>query len=623
MATTTPQPTPLPLAHDDVPPVAFLLPLGLGLLLFAWPTLSGLAGVYRTDGNFSHGFLVPLIAAYAAWRGRHELLPARRQAQVLGIVLLTVGVGVVLFSRWYELALLPRGVIAMFSAGLGLVLVLSGLAWIAVGWRGIKRLRFPLGFLLLGLPIPSFLLHRVTIPLQQLAAVISAAALQAVGILVRRQGSVLQFAEGQLGVDEACSGIRSLAVLTAVVLAMIHFNRPSRRGALILLLAVVPLAVLTNAIRVFVSGVFFALGWKQLTHGGPHELLGLLTFALAIAGLAALSSRLAVPPAPASAPLPPRAPPPPPPSDLRPPPSDLRPPPSDLRPPPSDLRPPISDLRPPISDPRPPISDLCPPTSDPQAPPAPQPSASRLPWDASLPALANAAFGVAFLFFCAAALSLFLNVHYDRLYARDLARLVDRRPLSEFPARVGPYVRINTQDLSAGEFKMLDPSEQNIGVYRGPDGRQFTATILYWEPPAGRPSRRPDLLKRPHSPDWCYPAAGWTRRRQFDDNCPADIFPGELGRVRVFERDGKTLAVLFWTGITAARDGSFDQVFQRLGDMVHSWSHPPLANLHTVSIATLADGDPAQARDAALALARELARILPDYGVGQHPKPAR
>jgi exosortase len=580
MATTTPQSTPLPLAHDDVPPVAFLLPLGLGLLLFAWPTLSGLAGVYRTDGNFSHGFLVPLIAAYAAWRGRHELLPARRLAQVLGIVLLTVGVGVVLFSRWYELALLPRGVIAMFSAGLGLVLVLSGLAWIAVGWRGIKRLRFPLGFLLLGLPIPSFLLHRVTIPLQQLAAVISAAALQAVGILVRRQGSVLQFAEGQLGVDEACSGIRSLAVLTAVVLAMIHFNRPSRRGALILLLAVVPLAVLTNAIRVFVSGVFFALGWKQLTHGGPHELLGLLTFALAIGGLAVLSSRLAIPSAPASTPLPPRAPP----------------------PPFSDLRPPISALH---------------------GPTAPQPSAPRLPWDASLPALANAAFGVAFLFFCAAALSLFLNVHYDRLYARDLARLVDRRPLSEFPARVGPYVRINTLDLSAGEFKMLDPSEQNIGVYRGPDGRQFTATILYWEPPAGRPSRRPDLLKRPHSPDWCYPAAGWTRRRQFDDNCPADIFPGELGRVRVFERDGKTLAVLFWTGITAARDGSFDQVFQRLGDMLHSWSHPPLANLHTVSIATPADGDPAQARDAALALARELARILPDYGVGQHPKPMR
>ncbi len=550
-----PNPSPLPPVHDEVPPVAFLLPLGLGLLLFAWPTLTGLAGVYRTDGNFSHGFLVPLIAAYAAWRQRHEWALARGPQRLLGAVPLAAGTGLVLFSRWYELALLPRGVIAMFVAGSGLLLTLLGLAWIAVGWRGVKRLAFPLGFLLLALPIPSFLLHRVTIPLQQVAAVISAAVLNAVGILVRRQGSVLQFATGQLGVDEACSGIRSLAVLTAVVLAMIHFNRPSRRGAVLLLLAVAPLAVLTNAIRVLVSGVFFALGWKQLTHGGPHELLGLLTFALAIGGLAALSSLFAQPSGP--------------------------------------------------------------PAVAPAVPLAPDRSAALVHGRS---ALASAAFGAAFLLFCGAAVSFVLNVHYDRLYARDLAQLAGRRPLSEFPVRVGPYVRISSQDLSAGEFSMLDPSEQSIGTYVGPDGRQFTATILYWNPPEGRPSRRPDLLKRPHSPDWCYPAAGWTRLRRFDDNSPTDIFPGELGRIRVFERDGKTLAVLFWTGITAARDGSFDQVFQRLGDMVHSWSHPPLANLHTVSIATLAEGDPAQARAAALALARELARILPDYGVGLRPK---
>ena len=667
---------PVPAPHDDTPPVAFLLPLGLGLLLFAWPTLSGLVGIYRTHDNFSHGFLIPVIAVYAAWRLRRDLVPASGPTRLLGVVPLALGLGIVLFSRWYELALLPRGVIALFMAGFGLVFVLTGLAWVAVGWQGVRRLTFPLGFLLLGLPIPSFLLHRATIPLQQVAAAISAAALHLIGVTVERQGSVLRFPVGDLGVDEACSGIRSLAVLTAVALAMIHFNRPSRRGAIVLLLAVVPLAVLTNAVRVFLSGVFLTLGWKQLTHGGPHELLGLFTFALAVGGMAALSSLLSqraehasrpgVPlpdpvirasrpvPLPDSAsrpvPLPDSASRPGLPLPDHPTPGVGSSPPLAaaagcprgrvMAPPayPSDLPSAtgvgsgVPDL-PPALAPRAPLPCIpCLPSvpsvprvpsvpsvpSVPRVPPVPcVPSVPSVPWPTSLSSLANAAFGAALLLFCGAALSFILNTHYDRLYARDLARLAGRRPLAEFPSQVGPYVRVSSHDLSEGEFRMLDPSEQSIATYLGPDGRQFTVTILYWDPPEGRPSRRPDLLKRPHSPDWCFPAAGWKRLRSLDGTCPPDVFPGEQGRVRVFERNQQTMVVLFWTGVTAARNDAPDQIFQRLSDMAHSWSNPPLANLHTVTVCTLVDRrDPAAARAAATVLARELASILPDYGVG-------
>lgn len=536
---------------DEVPPVAFLVPLGIGLLLFAWPTLVGLAGVYRTDGNFSHGFLVPVISAYAAWRLRHDVPLGFASRQWVGCLPLAAGVALILFSRWYELALLPRGVIAMFLAGLGLVAVATGLAWLASGWPGVRRLAFPLGFLLLAVPVPSFLLHRVTLPLQQLAARLSAAALHGIGVTVERQGSVLQFPSGLLGVDEACSGIRSLAVLLAVALAMVHFNRLSRRAAAGLLATVVPLAVLANALRVFISGIFCSLGWMHLTHGGPHELLGLLTFALAIGVMAVCSSLL------------------------------------------SSL--PWSATRP---------TDAPPTDAPPTAP-------------SGLSSLANPSFCVAFLFFAAAAVSLGLDTHYDRLYAGHLARLASRRSLSGFPAQVGAYTRLASHDLSEGEFRMLDPSEQSIGTYLGPDGRRFSVTILYWDPPSGRPSRRPDLLKRPHSPDWCYPAAGWQRLGAFDAACPADVFPGEEGRVRVFERDGQRLVLLFWTGVTAARTDAPDQIFQRLSDILHSWRSPPLANLHTVTVATAVDADPVSARDAAMAFARELARLLPDYGIGR------
>ncbi|NLF19232.1 MAG: exosortase/archaeosortase family protein [Lentisphaerae bacterium] len=538
---------------EAVPPVAFLLPLALGLLVFAWPTLAGLAGVYRTDGNFSHGFLVPVIAAYAAWRLRAAVPWGFRPRHLAGGLPLVAGVLMVLMARWYELALVPRGVIAMFLAGLGLVLVVVGLAWLAGGLTGVRRLAFPLGFLLLAVPVPSFLLNRVTIPLQQLAAWISTMVLRGLGIAVSRQGSVLSFPSGQLGVDEACSGIRSLAVLAAVSLAMIHFSRLSRRAAIGLLLAVVPVAVLTNAVRVFVSGIFYARGWLHLTHGGPHELLGLLTFALAIASLAGL------------------------------------------------------------------VSLLTPAEEAPVATAANAPAA-RAGMAPGLGSLADVAFAAALILFGAAAASVLLDRHYDRLYAQSLQRLTHRLSLETFPRRLGPYIRIAQEDLSETEFNMLDPTDQSLGTYLAPDGRRLSATVLYWSPPEGRPSRRPDLLKRPHSPDWCYPAAGWRRRRDYRVACPPDVFPGEAGHVRLFERQGQAMLVVFWTGVTAARTDALDQILQRLADMVQSWHSPPLANLHTVTISTMVDEDPDSAFQAALDLARAMARVLPDYGIGVRPE---
>lgn len=580
-----------------MPPIAFLLPLGAAWLVFAWPTLAGLVGVYRTDENFSHGFLVPAISLAAAWRLRRELASASLRERLPGAAPLGAGIGLVLFSRWYELALLPRGVIAMFMAGVGMVLVLTGLVWLAFGHRGVWRLHFPLGFLLLGVPVPSFLLHRVTVPLQQVSASISAAALRLIGIAVQRRGSVLSFPAGQLGVDEACSGIRSLAVMVAVALAMAHFSRLRWRGTLALLLAAAPLAVLANALRVFVSGIFFSRGWVQLTRGGPHELLGLLTFAMAIAIFAALSNTFAEAPtgpaphgaAPGSAPQSPRTAP-----------AAAAPAPQ----PAGTPAPGAPDLPLSSAGPAGPRSTLCVPLSAPRS---------------LLASFANAAFASAMALACGAAISFLLDAHYDRLYQADAARLAGRRSLDRFPDRVGPYVRTGTQDLSEGEFAMLEPSEKSIGIYLGPDGRSSTVTVLYWDPPQGRPSRRPDLLRRPHSPDWCYPAAGWRRIRRYDDYCPPDVIPGEQGRIRVFERDGESVVVLYWTGVTAARTDALDQVWQRLLDMAHSWTHPPLANLHTVCISTPAGADPAAAREAALALARELGRVLPEYGIGRPP----
>src|SRR3990170_3458021 len=61
------------------------------LALYA-PVLAGMARAWWTQDNASHGFLIPLIAAYLAWSKRcHALALARRWGW--GLPVLAVGLG--------------------------------------------------------------------------------------------------------------------------------------------------------------------------------------------------------------------------------------------------------------------------------------------------------------------------------------------------------------------------------------------------------------------------------------------------------------------------------------------------------------------------------------------------
>src|SRR5437879_3754445 len=165
------------------------------------PILFSLARQWSEDQDMGHGFFVPLIAGCIVWRKKDELLALGAHPNWRGLVIVAfAAVQLYIASLGAELFLART---AFVISIIGIVMTLGGTRWLRV-------LAFPLLLLFFMVPIPAILYNRLTFPLQLLASQVAAAVLSALQLPVLRDGNVLELADRQLSVLEACSGIRPL-----------------------------------------------------------------------------------------------------------------------------------------------------------------------------------------------------------------------------------------------------------------------------------------------------------------------------------------------------------------------------------------------------------------------------
>lgn len=247
-----------------------LLPL---LVLAYWTVVPGMVSDWNNDPNYSHGFLVPLIAGYFAWQKWPELkgLPVRPS---------NFGLLVVLGS----LLLLIFGFAGTeyFTMRSSLVFLLAGIILFWFGWAIFKGLLLPVGFLLFMVPLPYIVYDAMAFPLKLLVAKFSVAALKLMGIAVLREGNIIMFPQTVLEVADACSGLRSLMSLLALAVAYAVFSQKSNLMRVIMVLAAVPIAIATNMFRVIATGVLAQYYGAAAAEGFFHEFAGLAVFALAM-----------------------------------------------------------------------------------------------------------------------------------------------------------------------------------------------------------------------------------------------------------------------------------------------------------------------------------------------------
>lgn len=263
-------------APRDVAPL--LVAAAAFLILFANP-LRLLAIDWWTDPDAGHGLLLAPLALWLAWRS--GLVAERRPQRLLGAVLL--GGSVVLR---YLAGLAAE----MFTMRLSIVGALVGILLFVYGWRQILRWWLPIVLFTLSIPLPAIITNTIALPLQFKASQLGASLLDARHVPVRLSGNVIMLPGGhRLFVTEACSGLRSLTALLSlgVLIGGLWLKYPVSR--VVLLALAIPVAVLINGVRVFLTGFLVFFVSPALGEGFMHVTEGWLMFIVAFGILGMLA----------------------------------------------------------------------------------------------------------------------------------------------------------------------------------------------------------------------------------------------------------------------------------------------------------------------------------------------
>jgi len=168
-----------------------------------------LAFIWETDDQYSHGWMVPLFAGWIfaeRWSRRPDPAPPRRMwptALLLAALWLpAAGANLILESSPEWRPMMWLFALAVFATSLLLTRLAGGAPWL-------RHFAFPFFFALTAVPWPYDFERWLTLELSMLGAGITGILLNLGGILAVVQGNNIEIDTGVLGVDDACSGVRS------------------------------------------------------------------------------------------------------------------------------------------------------------------------------------------------------------------------------------------------------------------------------------------------------------------------------------------------------------------------------------------------------------------------------
>jgi len=247
----------------------------IGILMMAmyYRVLAKLVVDWWEIPDFSHGFLVPIFAAYLVWAKRKSLLNTKVAPTWSGVAVVALGLVVLLLGVYGA---------ELFLSRVSLVILLAGLVLSFGGWQLLKELRFPLLVLVLAIPIPAIIFNEITFPLQILASKLASALLPLFGVPILREGNIIELPAMKLEVAEACSGIRSLVSLFTLAIFYGYFLEKSPLRRAVLAVASIPIAIAANAVRIFGTGLCVQYWDPDKALGFFHEFSGWVIFLVSL-----------------------------------------------------------------------------------------------------------------------------------------------------------------------------------------------------------------------------------------------------------------------------------------------------------------------------------------------------
>ncbi len=287
------------LHHDSAPvPTAlrntnfyFAAYLCVVALIFA-RTLSSLIAFANHYEYGSHIPLVPFVTAYLIFVRRKTIFSKVQHSFRPGGVILFLGIASFWMSHGHLVSLSENDALAWATASI-ILMCIAGFV-ICYGSGTSRRALFPLLFLFLMVPIPTFVVEKAIVLLREGSTSITMGIFQIFNVPALRNGFAISVPGVTIEIAQECSGIRStLALLITCLLASYLFLRSNIRRIIFLFL-VVPMAVVKNGIRIATLTLLSIYVDPGFLHGRLHHEGGIVFFLLALLLLAPVLWQLRV-----------------------------------------------------------------------------------------------------------------------------------------------------------------------------------------------------------------------------------------------------------------------------------------------------------------------------------------
>ena len=219
--------------------------------------------------EYSHGYLIPVIAVYLIWQRSDQLREIEFSGSWIGVLLAGLGL---LFCVVGELATVYTVIQYAF------VLFILGLAWATLGTRAFRIIAVPLCLLFFMVPFPNFIYNSLSSNLQLLSSEIGVMVIRAFGIGVFLEGNVIDLGSYKLQVIEACDGLRYLFPLMTLGVIVAYFYNAALWKRVLIFVSTVPITILMNSFRIGVIGVMVEYWGQSMAEGFLHDFEGWAIF---------------------------------------------------------------------------------------------------------------------------------------------------------------------------------------------------------------------------------------------------------------------------------------------------------------------------------------------------------
>ena len=270
---------------------ALLLSLLFGVAF--WVPLLSMVHTWSENPDYSYGFLMPVLALYFIWERRKNVartiaVPAWPMLPALLLMVVIALYGILGSSGNVSRPAMPF-LIILFTL-------------FCFGYEYAKRLFLPLVLLIFMVPVPDFLERNLGVWLKLISSKLAVVMIRLSGIPVFLNGNVIDLGFTQLQVVDACSGLRFLFPLIALGFVYASIYEKVLWKRIVCVVATIPIAVLTNGVRIGLTGILANRFGASVTEGFTHDFTGWIIFMISFGILFLLGKVLRLVPSETKAP---------------------------------------------------------------------------------------------------------------------------------------------------------------------------------------------------------------------------------------------------------------------------------------------------------------------------------